>query len=408
MSSDSTSGSTSDPTSEASHSKEAPRIEEIEIRGLAAGGDGVGRSADGRVVFVPFSAPGDRLRVRLVDERKRFAHGEIERILEASPWRTAPLCGVYGDCGGCTWQHVAYDVQLRAKTEILTDALERVGHLALPGPVEVTPSPTPYRYRSRTRVLAKAGRVGYRRRGSHDLCATSRCPVLVPTLDAALSELAAQHPEPAEEWELVAGEERTTRTTALRRPLPAEPRLTLRVLGDRMSFSPGVFIQGNALLSDALAEAVHAAAGGGELGIELFCGAGFFSLGLARRFARLVAVESEGRAVADLRRNVEVAELANVEVVRGLAEEVLERFPGADCVVVDPPRTGLPPGCIEALTAAAPRRLVYVSCDAATLARDLARLVKGGYALSAVRGFDLFPQTPHVEAVATMEREPTD
>ncbi len=393
------------PSDSTSRSSEALRTEEIEIHGLAAGGDGVGRCADGRVVFVPFSVPGDRLRVRLVDERKRFAHGEIDRILEASPWRTAPLCGVYGDCGGCTWQHVAYEVQLRAKAEILTDALERVGHLVLPEPVEITPSPTPYRYRGRTRVLAKAGRVGYRRRRSHDLCATSRCPVLVPALDAALAELAAQHPEPAEEWELVAGEDGTTRTTALRRPLPEEPNLTLRVAGDRMNFSPGVFIQGNALLFDALAETVQQAAGRGELGIELFCGAGFFSMGLARGFARLVAVESEGRAVADLRRNVEGAGLANVEVVRGLAEEALERFPGADCVVVDPPRTGLPPACIEALTAAAPGRLVYVSCDAATLARDLARLVKGGYALAAVRGFDLFPQTPHVEAVATLVRE---
>jgi len=405
MPSDSTSGPPPDPTAGTPDPERAPRSEEIEIHGLAAGGDGVGRAADGRVVFVPFAAPGDRLQVRLVDERKRFAHGEIERILEASPWRTAPLCGVYGDCGGCTWQHVSYDVQLRAKAEILGDALERVGHLVLPGPVEVTPSPTPYRYRGRTRVLAKAGRVGYRRRRSHDLCAASRCPVLVPALDAALAELSAQHPEPAEEWELVAGEEGTTRTTALRRPLPDEPRLTLRVAGDRMSFSPGVFIQGNPLLFDALAEAVHEAAGGGELGIELFCGAGFFSLGLARRFTRLVAVESEGRAVADLRHNVEAAGLANVEVVRGLAEAALERFPGADCVVVDPPRTGLPPVCIDALAAAVPRRLVYLSCDAATLARDLARLVKGGYALSAVRGFDLFPQTPHVEAVATLVRE---
>lgn len=379
--------------------------EEIEIHGLAAGGDGVGRAADGRVVFVPFAAPGDRLRVRIVDQRKRFAHGEIERILEASPWRVAPLCGVYGDCGGCTWQHLAYEVQLRAKAEILGDALERVGHLALPGPLEVTPSPTPYRYRGRTRVLAKAGRVGYRRRRSHDLCPTSRCPVLVPVLDAALAELAARHPEPAEEWELVAGVDGATRTTALRRPLPEGPRLTLAVAGERMSVSPGVFVQGNALLLDALAEAVHQAAGHGALGIELFCGAGFFSLGLARRFTRLVAVESEGRAVADLRRNAETAGLANLEVVRGLAEAALERYPGADCVVVDPPRTGLPPGCVQALVAAAPRRMVYVSCDPATLARDLALLVKGGYALSAVRGFDLFPQTPHVEALATLVRQ---
>jgi tRNA/tmRNA/rRNA uracil-C5-methylase (TrmA/RlmC/RlmD family) len=377
-------------------------MHELAIEGLAAGGDGVSHTADGRVVFVPFSAPGDRVAVRLVEERKRYARGAIERILEPSPFRVQPVCGVYGTCGGCTWQHLDYATQLRAKTEILGDALERVGGLRVPEELRVVPSPSSYGWRSRTRVLAKGGVVGYRQRRSHAVCATSRCPVLVPELDEALAQLARHRPQAAEEWELAAGADGATRTTPLRSPLPQEPRLTVAVCGQRMSFSPGVFVQGNALLLDALAGAVHQAAGSGRLAVELFCGAGFFTLGLARGFERVVAVESEGRAVEDLRANVLNAGLRNVEIRCGRAERLLAVLGGADAMVVDPPRTGLPPECIRGVAGARPRKLVYVSCDPATLARDLASLVEHGFTLESVTGFDLFPQTPHVEAVASL------
>jgi len=376
-----------------------PEIE-IAIESLAAGGDGVGRDAGGRVVFVPFTAPGDRVRVAIVEERARFARGTLEEVLEPSPLRVQPPCGVYGACGGCTWQHLDYAAQLEAKRQILAGALERIAKLG-PGELEITPSPSPYRYRGRTRVLAKDGRVGYRRRRSHDLCPTSRCPVLVPELDAELARLAASEPRAAEEWELVAGVHGTTRATPLRRPLPSEPKIELEVCGDRLAFSPGVFVQGNALLLDTLARAVHEAAGSGACAVELFAGAGFFTLGLARRFGRLVAVESEGRAVADLRANLARAGLDNVEVHGGRAEWVLARIEGAEVAVLDPPRTGLPAELLEMIQAP---RVVYVSCDPATLARDLAGLAARGWALEALRGFDLFPQTPHLEAVATMAR----
>jgi 23S rRNA (uracil1939-C5)-methyltransferase len=169
-----------------------------------------------------------------------------------------------------------------------------------------------------------------------------------------------------------------------------------------MSFSPGVFVQGNALLLDELARGVHEAAGSGRLAVELFCGAGFFTLGLARGFERVVAVESEGRAVADLHANVLNAGLRNVEIRGGRAEQLLAVLGGADAMVLDPPRTGLPLECIQGVAGARPRRLVYVSCDPATLARDLAKLVEHGFALESLVGFDLFPQTPHVEAVASL------
>jgi 23S rRNA (uracil1939-C5)-methyltransferase len=383
----------------------AEEIVELSIEALASGGEGVGRDPRGRVVFVAFTAPGDRVRARVVERRARFARATLEGVLEPGPARVAPPCGVFGECGGCTWQHVDYPAQVEAKREILRDALVRLGGLELAGPPDVVACPSPWHWRSRARVLAKSGRVGYRRRGSHELCATSRCPVLVPELEAELASLAKRAPSgDPPEWELVAGADGAARVTPLAHPLAAEPRLVLDVCGDRLEFSPGVFVQGNARMQDVLAAAVHEAAGRGRLGAELFAGAGFFTLGLARRFERLVAVESERRSVADLRRNLARAGLAHVEVRGGRAERVLDAVADAEVLVVDPPRTGLPPVMAQDLARRSPPRLVYVSCDPATLARDLRVLRAGGLRLASVRGFDLFPQTPHLETVAVVVR----
>lgn len=381
----------------------AERVE-LTIERLAAGGDGVGRDASGRVVFVPFTAPGDRIQATIEERRARFARGRLERLLASGPSRVEPRCPAFGDCGGCTWQHVAYETQREAKEAILRDALERLGGLALPGPVAIEPCPAPYGYRGRTRVLAKGGRVGYRRRRSHALCAVRRCPVLVPALEAALAALADERPAATAEWELVAGAE-GVRATPLVQPLPRDPRVELEVAGERIAASPGVFVQATPALFASLAEAVHTAAGRGALGLELFAGAGFFSVGLARRFTRLVVVESEGRAVADLRHNLARSGCPDVEILGGRAERVLcaSRLGATpDAAVLDPPRTGLPRGALESLLALAPKRLVYVSCEPSTLARDLSGFCRGGYRVASVRGFDLFPQTPHVEAVAVL------
>jgi len=383
---------------------------ELRVDALAAGGDGVGRAPDGRVVFVPFAAPGDRARVRITERHKRFARGRLEELLAPGPARREPVCPVFGTCGGCTWQHLDYAAQVEAKRAILRDALERLGGLRLAAAPEVRPAPSPYAYRGRARVLLNRGRVGFRQRRSHRLCETARCPVLAPALDRALGDLAEraprEHLQAVGEWELVAGAAGAVRVTPLAHPLPRSPRLALAVHDERIEVSPGVFVQAHPALHAALARTVHDAAGRGDTAVELFCGAGFFTLGLARRFARVVAVESEGRAVADLRRNLEAAGLGNVEVRGGRAERVLGGVPGpVAAMVLDPPRTGLPPGLVEAVAGRAPERLVYVSCAPDTLARDLARLVGRGYALTRVQGLDLFPQTPHLEAVATLDRD---
>jgi 23S rRNA (uracil1939-C5)-methyltransferase len=235
--------------------------------------------------------------------------------------------------------------------------------------------------------------------------------VLIPALEEALGRLAAEPPEDGE-LELAAGDDGQVRVNRKARGGRATPRgsgTALRLAsGDELRLSPGVFAQGHALLRDALAEAVLEAAGHGPWAVELFAGAGFFTAGLARRFARVVAVEAHGPAVRDLRANLRRAGLPNVEIRTGTAEDFLagwsQRVPPPDAVVLDPPRTGLARGAAERLAVLGAARIAYLSCDPATLARDLAVLVAGGYALRSVEGFDLFPQTAHVEALAVLDR----
>ncbi|HEX2486142.1 MAG TPA: TRAM domain-containing protein, partial [Myxococcota bacterium] len=157
---------------------------ELRIESLAKGGEGVAHAPDGRVVFVAFTAPGDLVRVAITAQHERWLRGEVVELLEPGPGRTDPLCPVFGICGGCDWQHVDYAVQLDAKRRILADAIERIARVPLPGSFEFRASPSPYGYRGRARVAARRGRVGFRRRHSHAVSATSRCPVLVPALDA--------------------------------------------------------------------------------------------------------------------------------------------------------------------------------------------------------------------------------
>jgi 23S rRNA (uracil1939-C5)-methyltransferase len=382
-------------------------IVELRIESLAAGGDGVARAPDGRVVFVPFTAPGDLARVAIRERRARWLRGEAVELLEPGPGRTDPLCPVFGTCGGCDWQHLAYDTQVDAKRTLLRDAIERIARLPVPARFAFHGSPAPYGYRSRARVAAERGRVGFRRRRSHSICAVSRCPILVPALDAPLARLADSPPGAEAEWELTAGA--GGHVSVARLPVrDSGDWVEIETAGERLRISAGSFLQANEALRGALAASVVEAAGADGVCLELFAGAGFFTLPLARRFVRVVAVEANPGAVADLEENLAAAGLVGVEIVAAPVERALEGRELAsvdpDVVVLDPPRTGLPPEAREALAALGAPRVVYVSCDPATLARDIAVLGDRGYALTALDGFDLFPQTAHVEAVALLER----
>ena len=380
----------------------------VEIEGLAAGGEGVAHAPDGRVVFVAASAPGDRVWVRVVEAHPRWLRGEIEALEAPGPGRIAPRCPLFLRCGGCAWQHLDYATQLSAKAEILRDALVRIGGLAPPSEVEIVPSP-PFGYRGRARVGVARGVVGFRRLRSHALEPAAACPVLVPELESALGALAAAPPTRDGEIELCAGDDGRVRAWGPGGLLYGEAQLAIDAGTVRVGVSPGVFFQGNAPLRGALLAGVLDAAGRGARALELCAGAGFFSLGLAERFQEVLAVESSPPAVRDLRRNIEANGVENLRVVCA----PLERFLAGDeprdyapnAIVVDPPRTGLGPALAKDLAAAAgAARLVYVSCEPATLARDLAVLAAEGLRLVSLRGYDLFPQTAHVEAIAVLTR----
>lgn len=374
---------------------------ELTIDALAAGGDGVGRDASGRVVFVPFTVPGDRVVVTIESGKKRFARGRVQTLLAAGPARTDPPCAVFGACGGCAWQHVTYGAQVEAKRAILRDALIRIGGFAAPRELSVAACPAPYGYRSRTRVLVERGRVGYRHRHSSALCPTSRCPILVPALEGALAAFAARAPDEDGEWELAAGADGAVCITRV--GAAGASRLVLLAGGERIERTAGGFAQANAPLLDALVLAVRREAGEGDRVLELFAGAGFLTLALARRFSSVVAVEGDTVAAADLSHNLAAAGLHHVDVRAEPAERALASIRAPiDAVVLDPPRAGLPRGAAARIAALGARRIVYLSCDAATLARDLAEMARAGYALVRAQGFDAFPQTPHVEALATL------
>jgi 23S rRNA (uracil1939-C5)-methyltransferase len=394
-----------------------PERFELRIDSLVAGGDGIGRAPDGQVVFVPFTAPGDRVVVDVTRRRPRFLRGVARELIEAGPGRTDPLCPVFGRCGGCTWQHLDYDTQLEAKRTIVADAIERIAGLPVPEGFVVIPSPKIYGYRGRARVVAERGRVGFRRRHAHAVCPTRRCPVLVPELDDSLAKLAENPPRSSGEWEIAVGTDGAASCAAL--PVrDSSAGIRVVVAGERLHVSAGSFVQANPMLREALLGVVTDAAGSGENLLELHAGVGFFTLPLARRFLRVIAVEANPLAVADLEENVGASGLDNVEIAAEPAERVLEdwrvarRVPEGwrgvtrvpDVVVLDPPRTGLEREGCDALGRLGAARIVYVSCDPATLSRDAGVLGDRGYRLTALTALDLFPQTPHVEAVAVLER----
>jgi len=412
----------------------------LRVTGLASSGDGVGRLSDGRVVFVDGGVPGDLVELVDLTARKRLARARVGRLIEPSSDRTQPRCRHFGSCGGCRWQHVRYETQLDAKRTIVRDALERIGDLTLEHDIEILGSPDPYGYRVRARLVESEGTVGYRVRGSHAIQGIDECPILVAAAHDGLTQLTqaaasalrnpiAEEPRKAARkrravisWIVSAGTSGPAtvhkvghKVSGKRDAHVARDSVTLEVLGERLRASSGSFIQANALLWDALAEEVRSqcTAGTGESSperfIELYAGIGFLTLPLARRGLSGVAIESDRSALADLSANLSSSGLAKqVVVIRGRVEargDLATLFAAADILLMDPPRIGLESSVRDAIASAGPARLVYVSCDPATLARDLRVFRDAGYELKSVRALDLFPQTPHVEVVARLERD---
>jgi 23S rRNA (uracil1939-C5)-methyltransferase len=398
---------------------------EVSVEKLIYGGDGLARVGE-RVVFIPGSAPGDRLRVRIDSLEKRFARAEIIDILEPSPLRRAAPCKYFGDCGGCQLQHLEYSAQLGAKAEFIRDSLARIGHIKWPLDIEIKHGPE-FAYRSRAQFkidrAADPLKIGFYRAESQDVCDIEHCPILSPQLNEALAGLRSAQSEiassklPYSKIEFASGDIETASYPEVanfkNRPIERS------VFGIKYTFDPECFFQVNHLLLETLVETVIGERSGG-LAIDLYAGVGLFALQLARRFKRVRATEVSKRAVTWAKTNIRNNELNNI----GFSDLSAERFLSlmlpdkrrvkakrsapirkvdqVDLVVLDPPRAGASGKVLTDLIDIKPAEIVYVSCDPSTLARDLRVLLDAGYNLRSVTGVDLFPQSYHVETVASL------
>jgi 23S rRNA (uracil1939-C5)-methyltransferase len=378
------------------------RVERILPGGLGLAHDG------GRTILVGLAAPGDLLRVRIENVRGRVAFASIIEVIEPSPLRVEPPCPYFGRCGGCDFQQLDYRAQLESKVSIIRDCLRRIARIEPPREIPITPSPLEWRYRARAQWQHddQRKRLGYFERGSHRICDIAECPVLLPELQDALAGLREMMrenrlPTVAEDFQAVAGDE----GVSLAPPLNDEETVEASriILGNRYRFSAEGFFQINqSLLPELVAYSIADAQG--DMAIDLYCGVGLFTLPLARRFRHVTGVEGNPSAVTYARRNLSDAGLENAlvecaPVGEWLSTNAQARAP-IDLALLDPPRTGLEEGAAKGLLALRPHRITYVSCDPATLARDLKELLAGGYTLGAIAAFDMFPQTHHVETVA--------
>jgi 23S rRNA (uracil1939-C5)-methyltransferase len=390
--------------------KHVPEME-VRIERILPGGLGLAH-ADGRTLLVGLAAPGDLVRVRVKSMRGKVWFASIVEIIERSPVRIEPPCPYFGRCGGCDFQQLDYRAQLAAKVEIIRDCLKRIAHIEPPREIPICPSPLEWRYRARAQWQHDAlrKRMGYFERGSHRICDIAECPVLVPELQSTLSGLREQMtsdslPSPPEDFQAVAGDEGVSLAPPLNDEEPLEVSRT--ILENRYGFSAEGFFQINqSLLPELVAFALDDAQG--DTAIDLYCGVGLFTLPLARRFRRVTGVEGNPSAVAHARRNLARARLDNASIERASVVEWLNEngstHAPVDLVLLDPPRAGLEEGATDGILALRPQRITYVSCDPATLARDLSELFKGQYTLGTVAAFDMFPQTHHVETVAFLHR----
>ena len=426
---------------------------ELHIEKLIYGGDGLARlPADergrGKVVFLPFVLAGERVEASLIEEKPGFARARLERILAAAPERIQSSCPYFERCGGCHYQHAAYEHQLAIKAEILRENLRRIAKLELASEVRLHPSP-PWNYRNRTRLQVRSEpdfAIGYYKFGSHDLLPVEQCPVSSPLINRAIAAVwtigrSGQSPPQIEEIEFFANAEDTEllvefsptqdarkRAIATNDEFPASAaldkwaealksqvpelagvvcqrggpvygigQLTYRTGLHAYRVSAGSFFQVNRYMTDELIAVVT---GGlrGKLGLDLYAGVGLFSTLLAKSMDHIEAVESSQSSLADLQYNSP----ANVKAIGANVEQYLQQRDAnlcPDVVVVDPPRSGLGERVAKQLGKIGARQIVYVSCDPATLGRDLKHLLASGYNLQQAHVVDLFPQTYHLETV---------
>lgn len=418
---------------------------ELELTALAHGGSALGRH-EGKVIFVPYAVPGERVRAEIFKSQTRWARARLLEVLEPSVHRVEPLCPYFGpgQCGGCHLQHIDYEAQAEFKRQVVIDQLERIGGLRNVEVQGIIGASHPWSYRNHTQfsvtpegvlgfVTADAGYADLRSELGMEprVVPVKECPVLDPLLEDLWSALDMEWPElrrlslrcgsatgdlmaifeldhyedfgievdfPVSCVVLLADGEAVV--------LMGNSHFFEHVAGRDYRISAGSFFQVNTAGAEALVALVreYLLPTGRETLVDAYCGVGLFGLALADEVGRLIGIEADPSAVSDFRYNVQGVD--DVEVIEDKAHMALARLGGpVDLMILDPPRSGAGKKVVAELDRLQPSRVVYVSCDPATLARDARLLVEGGFHLREVQPVDLFPQTYHVESVALFVRE---
>lgn len=353
---------------------------QVTIEKLVYGGSGLARTDQG-VIFVPRTAPGDVVEVELVGRKSDYANARVTALIEPSPDRQTPSCPNYETAGCCHWQHIRYARQLEIKEAILRETLQRTGRIVWEGPIPIISGPdTHYRLRATFHVVN--GKLGFVEQGSHRVVPIVECSSLAPEINALLAK----------------GETYSVRELNV----VAWPRVEV---GEFVfELHPDAFFQSNRYLLKPFLEEVVRAAGGGRRVLDLFCGSGFFTVPLAKGGAEVIGVESSRIAVRQARLNASLNDVRNVEVFEGDVEETLKRSKDVqpDVVVLNPPRTGAGRQTAELVAGLGARKIVYVSCNPSTFAREAAAMLAKGYQLESVTMVDQFPNTYHIEMVAVL------
>jgi 23S rRNA (uracil1939-C5)-methyltransferase len=385
----------------------------LTLTDIAYEGHALGHDQDGGVVFAEYGIPGERTVVEVYARQPDFSRGRVVEVLDASPDRVEPPCPFFGPCGGCQWQHIAYPRQLELKQHIVREQLRRIGKL-IDQPVEDTiPAPDPWAYRNHLRLSAgRRGDIGFVQRGTHRFLPIDRCLIAHPSINETIGLLqgkAAGLHQVELRSGVNTGELLVEPDMRDRQPSAPAGRESYRetLLGREFRISTPSFFQSNTrqaerlvlLVREKLDPQPH------ELLLDAYAGVGTFAAVLALHVAGVIGIEESPSAVADALHNT--TDLTNVRFIEGKVESVLPALTERpDAVILDPSRQGCHRAVIDSILRLAPAKLVYVSCDPSTLARDLRLLVNGGYDLLDVTPVDMFPQTFHIECVANLRLRP--
>jgi 23S rRNA (uracil1939-C5)-methyltransferase len=399
---------------------------ELSIEKLVQGGEGLARLPDGRVCFVRGGLPGERCRVELTAGKKDFARGRVVDVLEKSADRAQPKCPLYGKCGGCSLQHLDSAKQVTYLERVERENFKRIAHEELPADFVIHQGEA-WGYRNRARVVylgERDGRCrfGFRKQESNGVVAIESCPVLTPGLNDFLknakpSEIFKGLKRILRDLELNVFDDGTGRVAYYYRGMPEARKREcsvscVKIGAKQIKSDASVFFQSNLSLlprlvqsvREAVDEGIASGAASDEWLIDLFSGVGFFAALLQDKFKRITTVERDGLCLQYAKVNLSATD--SVENVSAPAEEWLVKnvvdIPAT--LIVDPPRTGLPPEALGAIVKSSVNRVIYVSCDPVTLARDFAKFRQAGFALKRAEGFAFYPQTPHLEMMFVLAR----